>query len=122
MRLPIDLYTLLPDPCREIRTLAAEIADDLVWSYRVARESTSREHRRAEIRYNQRVVKKQDKAGPFLRVQLHAHSAGVPSKLAPKYSGLCEVLEVRGPTMTLCELDSRKVFKASNDALRPSTL
>ena len=53
MRLPIYLGTPLPDLPRKIRTLAAEIEDDLEWSYRVALESTCREHRRAEIRYNQ---------------------------------------------------------------------
>ena len=36
MRLPIDLGTLLFDPPRSVRTLAAEIAEYLVWSYRKA--------------------------------------------------------------------------------------
>ena len=40
----------------------------------------------------------------------------------PKFSGLCEVLEVRGATLTLRELDSRKIFTASHDAVRDSTV
>ena len=40
----------------------------------------------------------------------------------PKFSGLCKVLEVRGTTLTLRDLDSRKVFTASHDAVCASTL
>ena len=39
-----------------------------------------------------------------------------------KFSGLCEVLEVRGPILTLRELDTNKGFTASHDAVRASTL
>ena len=46
----------------------------------------------------------------------------MPSKLNPKFSGLCEILEVRGPTLTLRDLDTNKVFTASHDAVRVSTL
>ena len=122
MRLPIDLGSPTPDPPREIRTFAAELAEDLEWSYRVAREVIGLGHRRAESRYNERVVAKQYKPGVLVRVLVHTHPHGVPSKLNAKYSGLCEVVEVRGPTLTLRELDTQRIFTASHDAVRASTL
>ena len=122
MRLPIDLGSPMPDPPREIRTFAAELAEDLEWAYRVAREVIGLGHRRAESRYNERVVSKQYKPGVLVRVLVHTHPHGVPSKLNAKYSGLCEVLEVRGPTLTLRELDTQRIFTASHDAVRASTL
>ncbi len=122
MRLPIDLGSPTPDPPREIRTFAAELAEDLEWSYRVAREVIGLGHRRAETRYNERVVAKQYKPGVLVRVLVHTHPHGVPSKLNAKYSGLCEVIEVRGPTLTLRELDTQRIFTASHDAVRASTL
>ena len=57
-----------------------------------------------------------------MRVVQRTHLSGVPSKLISKYSGLCEVLEIRGPVLTLRELDSRKVFTAHHDAVRSSLL
>ena len=56
MRLPIDLETLLPEPPRDIRTLPGETAEDLEWAYRIARKIIGHGHRRAEARYNERVV------------------------------------------------------------------
>ena len=50
MRQLIDLGTPLPDPPRSVRTLAAEIAEDLEWSYRIAREIIGFNHRRAQAR------------------------------------------------------------------------
>ena len=47
---------------------------------------------------------------------------GSPSKLVPHYSGLCEVLAVRGPILTLRELDTRRQFSANHDAVRLSSL
>ena len=38
------------------------------------------------------------------------------------FSVLCKVFDVRGPTLTLRELDTNKVFTASHDAVRASTL
>ena len=40
----------------------------------------------------------------------------------PHYSGLCEVLAVRGPILTLWELDTRREFTANHDAVRLSSL
>ena len=37
MRLPIDLGSPLPEPPRDVLTFAAELAEDLEWSYKVAR-------------------------------------------------------------------------------------
>ena len=34
------------------------------------------------------------------------------------YSGLCEVVTVKGPILTLCELDTRREFTANHDAVR----
>ena len=122
MRLPVDFGTPLPDLPRDARTLAAEIAEDLEWSYRVAREVTGFNHKRAENRYNERVVSKMYKPGALVRVALHSRTAGVPTKLGAHYSGLCEVIAVRGPTLTLRELDTQRIFTASHDAVRASTL
>ena len=98
MRLPIDLGTPLPEPPRDIRTMAAEIAENIEWSYQIAREIIGFGHRRPESRYNERMVEKQYKPGNLVRVVQHTHLYGVPSKLNPKFSRLCKVLEVRGPT------------------------
>ena len=57
MRLPIDIVTPLAEPQRDTRTLAVDITDDLEWAYRIAREVIGHNHRRAESRYNERVVK-----------------------------------------------------------------
>ena len=38
MRLPIDLGSPLPEPPLDVRTFAAELAEDLEWSYKVARK------------------------------------------------------------------------------------
>ena len=46
----------------------------------------------------------------------------MPSKLDARYSCLCELLEVRIPTLTLRELSTRRVFTANHDAVRKSTL
>ena len=73
MRLPIDLGSPTPDPPREIRTFAAELAEDLEWSYRVAREVIGLGHRRAETRYYERVVAKQYKPGVLVRVLVHTY-------------------------------------------------
>ena len=86
MKLPVELGTPLPDPPRDARTLAAEIAEDLEWSYRVAREVTEFNHKRAENRYNERVVSKLYKLGAFVLVALHSRTAGVLSKLGARYS------------------------------------
>ena len=122
MRLPIDLGTPLPEPPRDIRTMAAEVAENLVWSYQIAREIIGFGHRRAESRYKDKIVEKQYKPGSLVRVVQHTHPYGVPSKLNSKFSGLCKVLEVRGPTLTLRKLYTNKVFTASHDAVRTSTL
>ena len=122
MRLPIDLGTALPEPPQDIRTMAVEVAENLEWSYQMAREIISFENRRAYSQYNERMLEKQYKPESLVRVVQHTHLYGVPSKLNPRFSGLCEVLEVRGPTLTLRELDTNKVFTASHDAVRASTL
>ena len=67
------------------------------------------------------MVEKQYKPESLVRVAQHTHPYGVPSKPNPKFSGLGEILEVRGPTVTLRELDTN-VFTASHDAVRVSTL
>ena len=122
MRLPIDFGTSLPELPRDIRPLARKTAEDLEWCYRIANEITGFSHRRAENRYNERTVDKTYRPGALVRVVQHTHPSGVPSNFNSKYSGLCEVLEIRGAVLTLRELDSRKVFTANNDAVRSSSL
>ena len=68
MRLPIDLGTPLPNPPRSVRTLAAEIAEDLEWSYRIAPEIIGFGFGRAEARYNKQIVIKQYKPDTLVRV------------------------------------------------------
>ena len=38
MRLPVDLGMPLPEPPRDMRTFASELAENLEWSYKIARE------------------------------------------------------------------------------------
>ena len=59
MRLPIDLWTTLPEPPRDIRTMAAEVAENLEWSYQIAREIIGFGHCRAESRSNEKIVENQ---------------------------------------------------------------
>ena len=89
MRLPIDFGTPLPGPPRDIRTLARETAEDLEWCYRIAKKITGFSHRRAENRYNERTVEETYRPGALVRVLERTYPSGVPSKLNPKYSGLC---------------------------------
>ena len=118
----IDLGIPLPEPPRDICTIATEVAENLEWSYQIAREIIGSGHRRAESQYNEKMLEKQYKPGNLVRVVQHTHLYCVPSNIYPKFSGLCEVLEVRGPILTLRELDTNKVFTASHDAVRASTL
>ena len=120
-RLPVEVGTQLPEPPRSIRTLASGLAEDLECSYKVAREVIGHNHKRAERRFNERTVEKMYDVCSLVRVVQFAHSRAVPSNLDARYSGLCEVLEVRGPTLTLRELSTRQVFKPNHDALRKST-
>ena len=122
MRFPIDHGSPLSEPPRDTRTMAAEVAINLEWSYQIAREIIGFGHRCAESRYNERLVEKEYKFGSLVRVIQHTHPYGVPSKLNPKFSGLCEILEVRCPTLTLRKLDTDKVFITSHNSVRASTL
>ena len=117
MSRPIDIGSPLHVPPRSVRSLANTIAEDLEYSYRIAREVTGFQHKRAECRYNKRVVQKLYAPGVLVRVIQHTHLGGVPSKLAQRYSGLCEVVQVRGPVLTLRELDTLRVFTANHDAV-----
>ena len=101
MRLLIDLGTPLPEPPRDILTMAAKFAENFEWSYQIAREIIGLGHRYAESRYNEKMVEKQCKPGSLVRVLQHTHPYGVPSKRNPLFSGLCEILEMHGPTLTL---------------------
>ena len=122
MRLPIDVGTPLPEPPRDIRTFVNSLVEDLEWSYDVAREVSGLQHRRSEARYNERAVEKQYAPGALVRVLQHGRHYGAPSKLVAPYSGLCEVVEVRGPVLTMRELDTQRVFTANHDAVRLSSL
>ena len=44
------------------------------------------------------------------------------SKIYPKFSGLCDIREIRNPTLTLREFEKNKIFTTSHDAVRVSTL
>lgn len=122
MRLPIDIGTPLPEPPRDIRTYINNLVEDLEWCYSVAREVSGHQHRRSEARYNERVVDKLYEPGLYVRVLKHGRHFGTPSKLVAPYSGLCEVIRVRKPVLTLRELDTRREFTANHDAVRPSSL
>jgi hypothetical protein len=122
MRLPVDLGNSMPDPLRDIRTVEVELEDELEWSYRVAREIIRLGHRRAKSRYNERVIEKRYKRGAHVLVLVHSHPNDVHLKLNSKFSGLCKVIEVLGPELTLQELDTQRIFTASYDAVLASTL
>ena len=78
MRLPVDLETPLPEPPRDVRTFAAELAEDVEWSYKVTRETIGHGHKRAENRYNERVVERAYQFGSLVRVLVHARNRNVP--------------------------------------------
>ena len=65
------------------------------------------QHKRAEARYNEHAVETY-KPGVYVRVLQHGRNYGASSKLVPHYSGLCEVVAVKGPILTLRELDTRR--------------
>ena len=66
--LPIDFGSPLLEPPPNVRTLANIFAEDLEYSYRIAREVTGFQHKRAENRYNERVVEKLYAPGVLVRV------------------------------------------------------
>ena len=68
MRQPVDLGTPLPEPPRSIRTLVSSLAEDLEWSYKVARKVIEHNHKRAERRFNERTVEKMYGVGSLVRV------------------------------------------------------
>ena len=78
MRLPIDFGAPLTEPQGDICTMAAEVAENLEWSYQIAREIICFRHRSAESRYNENMVEKQYKPGSLVRVAQHTHPYGVP--------------------------------------------
>ena len=122
MRCVVDLATPLPEPPRGVQTYAAKLAKDLEWSYKVAREIIGHGHKRAEDRYNERVVKRGYQPGRLMRILLNARSRNVLSKLDTQYSSLCEIVEVRGALLTLSELDTQRIFRANHDSVRRSTI
>ena len=122
MRLPIDLGSPMPVAPRDVRIFAAELVENLEWSYKFAREIIGHGHKRAKSRYNESVVKSVYKPGCFVRVLQHARNRNAPSKLDTQYSGLCEVLEVRGALLPLRKLNTRRFFTANHDAVRRSTI
>ena len=122
LRLPIDVATPLPEPASDIRTFANNLVEDVEWSYGVASEVVGLQHRRSEGRYNERVVEKLYTPGAYIHVLQHGRHFNVFAKLVPPYSGFCEVVEVRGPVLTLRELDSQRIFTANDDAVRRFSL
>ena len=122
MRLPLNLGSALQAPLRDVRTVAAELAEILEWSYKFARKIIGHGHKRAESRYNERLVEHPYQPGCLVRVLQHERNRNAPSKLDAQYSGLCEVLEVRGSLLTLREIDTRCVVTANHDAVRRSTM
>ena len=122
MRFLVDFGSPLFEPPQSVNNYANALSEDLECAYRIAREVTGMQHRREENRYNERVVSRQYAPGALMRVIQRTTPTGVPSKLAPRYSGLCKLLEVRGPVLKLRELDSQREFTANHDAVRLSTL
>ena len=91
---------------RDVRTFAAKLAEALEYFYRIVSEIIKHGHKRAENRYNERVVKRAYQHGCLVRVLQHARNRNVFSKLDTQYFGLCRVLEVRSAQLTLRELDT----------------
>ena len=102
MRLPIGLGTPLPEPPRDICTMAAKVAENLDWSYQIAREIIGFGHRRAESRYNERMVENQYKPGNLVCVVQQTHLYNVPSKLSEVFWTL------RSSRSTLPDCDSER--------------
>ena len=98
------------------------ISEDLEWAFTVAREVIGTHDRREETRYNDHGVEMLFKPGVFMRVLQHGRNYAALPKLVPHYSELCEVMAVRGPILTLWELDTRRQFTANHDAVRLSSL
>ena len=122
MRLPVDVGTPMPKPPRDVRTFAADLAENLEWSYKVAREVIGHGHRRAESRYNESIEERANPPGTLVRVLLHSHPRNVPLKIHSNYSVLCEVDKTHGLLLTVRELDTQPVFTANHDAVRRSTV
>ena len=79
MRLLIDLEKLLPEPPRDIRTITADVAKNLEWSYQIAREIINFGHRRAESRYIEKLVEQKYKPENLVLEVQHTQVYGVPS-------------------------------------------
>ena len=60
--------------------------------------------------------------GTLVRVLIHARSRNLPSKLDTQYSGLCEVVEVRGALLTKRELETQRILTANHCSFRRSTI
>lgn len=106
MRLPINVTTPLLKPPHEIRTFANNLVEDVDWSHNDACKVSGQQHRRSENRYNERVVEQLFVPRAYVRVRQHGRHFDSRSKLVCPYSGLSEVVEFKGPVLTLLELDT----------------
>lgn len=68
------------------------------------------------------MFEKQYNPESLVSVRQHRHLYGVPSMFNLNFFGLCEMLKVRGQTLTLRKLNTDKLLTASHYAVRASTL
>ena len=67
--LPVKPFVYsLPEPPRDICKMAEKVAENLEWSYKIAREIIGFGHSLAESSYNERMVEKQNTLESLIRV------------------------------------------------------
>ena len=122
MRLVVDYGTPFPDPPATFRNHSTKLISDLESTSEIARETTEPSHRTSEGSYNQRAVEKYYHPGDLVSRQIRSKVPGVPTKFAQKYSGLCEILEIRGPVVRIYDRDQNEIIMVAHDSLRKSSL
>ena len=122
MRLGVDYGTPFPDPPATYKNHATKLISDLESAYELARETIRNNHNKSDLLYNKRAVEKYYKPGDLVRREIRSKVPGVPTKFSAKYSGLCDVLEIRGPVIKIHDRNTNEIILVAHDAIRKSSL
>ena len=97
-------------------TLLLKSFSVLTRSFKAVRENLHSFDQRENDRYDYGAIEKIFKEGDQVRVKLKSRQKG-NSKFVSKWSGLHEVLKVRGVVVTLCELSTGREYNTHHDRL-----
>ena len=92
MKLGLDYCTPSPD-LHQPRQLCADVPIALEKSYRFAEEDLGHQRKRAKYQYDRTSVEQRLQKGDLVRTKARTGSLGTPSRFAPNWSGLQEIVK-----------------------------